>query len=202
MVLRTPLLVPIEPWDDYLARVSKRARREHRYAVKAHPNASYREVSMERPLLQRWMQVWAQQIVEGKRQTWTYSVERFVHERWRLFDIGVGVQPLLVCGDYCYAGPPLYEKEKTPYAAKFMWFGAIRWCAEHGLRWLDLGGGSQKTWRGLLEAPIVSYKWLYVQTDVRHHPERAPPWYSQACACGWRQLVERESACLRCASRR
>ena len=200
MVLRTPLLVRIEPWDDYLAHASRRCRREYRYALRAHPDAAYREVPLERTLLQRWMRVWEQQIVEGKHQKWTYSVERFEAERWRLFDVGFGVHPLLVCGDYCYAGPPLYEKDKTPFAAKLMWFGAIRWCSENGIRWLDLQGNGQKTWRGLLEQPHQSYKWLFVQPDVREHPELAEPWWSQCCLCGWRQLVVRESTCLRCAS--
>jgi hypothetical protein len=198
MVFRTPLLVRIEPWDEYLEHVSRRARREYRYAQAAHPDAAYREVPLERTLLQRWMDVWAEQIVEGKKQKWTYSVERFENEKWLLFDCGVGVHPLLVCDDYCYAGPPLYEKEKTPYAAKFMWFGAIRWCAENGVKWFDLGGGSQKTWRGLLEEPIESYKWIFVQTSIRRHPELAEPWWSQCCNCGWRQLVTKQEVCNGC----
>ena len=199
MLFRTPRLVKIEPWDDYLAHASKRTRREYRYACAAHPGDVYAEVPLERAELQHWMSVWERQIVEGKHQTWTYSVERFVDEGWRLFRCEAGVHPLLVCDEYCYAGPPLYEKEATPYAAKCMWFGAIRWCSENAVKWLDLQGPGAMTWRALLQNPDASYKWRYVSPEDRAHPELAAPWLSQCCACGWRQLVERESPCRHCA---
>lgn len=197
MLFRTPLLVPIEPWADYLEHVGRRARREYRYAQRAYPSVVYREIPLERAYLQRWMRVWEEQMVEGRHPRWTYTAEQFERERWRLFDVGIGVHPLLVCGDYCYAGPPLYDKTVHPHAAKLMWFGAIRWCAEHAIRWLDLQGPGRMTWRALLEHRDRSYKWLYVPSAARD-PARAQPWYSQCCPCGWRQLVERETVCGGC----
>lgn len=198
MLFRTPLLVPIEPWEAYLEHASKHARREYRHAAAAHPGCVYREIALERAYLQQWMLLWERQMVEGSHPRWTYSAEQFERERWRLFDVGVGVHPLLVCDDYCYAGPPLYDKAAHPHAAKLMWFGAIRWCAEHAIKWLDLQGPGRMTWRALLEQHDRSYKWLYVPSETRAHPERAEAWYSQCCPCGWRQLVIREGLCRGC----
>lgn len=197
MLFRTPLLVQIEPWEQYLEHVSKRARREYRLAIRAHADARYREVPLERTQLQHWMWLWEQQMVEGRHPRWSYTAERFEREHWRLFDVGVGVHPLLICGDYCYAGPPLYDKVAHPYAAKLMWFGAIRWCTENAIKWLDLQGPGRMTWRALLEQPNRSYKWLYVPQASRA-VALAQPWYSQCCPCGWRQLVEHETVCRGC----
>ena len=201
MVFRSPRLVRIEPFDDYLAHLGKRARREYRYAEHAYPLLSCAEVPLERAQIQRWMRLWEAQIVEGRHPTWTVSVDQFISEGWRWLVSDIGAQPLLVCGSYCYAGPPIYDKEQDPYAAKFHWFAAIRWCAELGLEWLDLQGPGRTNWRALLEQPDRSYKWLFVQRDIREHPERAEPWLSQCCPCGWRQLVVRESPCVQCSCR-
>lgn len=191
MLLRTPLLIQIEPWEQYLEHIGKRARREYRYAVRAHPDAVYRETALERTHLQRWMRLWEQQMVEGRHPRWTYTAEQFERERWRLFDVGVGVHPLLICDDYCYAGPPLYDKTAHPYAAKLMWFGAIRWCAENAIRWLDLQGPGRMRWNELKRDS--SYKWRYVPRGADSHP-----WYSQCCVCGWRQLVSYPQRCNGC----
>ena len=200
MAFRTPRLVRIEPWEQYLKNSSKRARREYRYAQRAHPE-EYREISLERSFLQRWMDVWEEQVVEGKHPKWIHAVDTFFEHKWRVLACDSGIHPLLVCGDYCYAGPPLYRKKETPYAAKFMWFGTIRWCAEQGIKWLDLQGPGRSgvlTWRKLLQEPDKSYKWLYVQPDIRENPDNAPAWISQCCPCGWRQLVVREGPCRGC----
>lgn len=192
MLLRTPLLVPIEPWEQYLEHISKRARREWRYASRSHPGACYREIPLERLQIQRWMQLWERQMVEGRHPRWTYSAEQFERERWRLFTVGIGVQLLLVCDDYCYAGPPLYDKLEHPYAAKLMWFGAIRWCAEHAIKWLDLQGPGRMRWNEIKRDS--HYKWLYVPRSFSN----AMPWYSQCCPCGWRQLVFQPKQCAGC----
>ena len=200
MVYRSPRLVRVEPFDDYLANVSKRARREWRYAQRAHAGETVAEIPLERAELQRWMSLWESQIVEGKNPKWTYSIDRFIAEGWRLLACSVAVHPLLVCGEYCYAGPPLYDKRTHPYAAKFMWFSAVRWCHEQGVRWLDLQGPGRTNWRALLENPDVSYKWMYIYKETKRNPMAAEPWYSQCCQCGWRQLVTSREACKRCQS--
>lgn len=199
MQFRSPRLVRLEPFDDYLAHVGRRSRREWRYAQRAHAGDTVAEIPLERTSLLPWMRLWEGQIVEGRHPTWTYDVERFIAERyWRLLACSIGVHPLLVCGDYCYAGPPLYDKRAHPYAAKWMWFNAIRWAHEQGLAWLDLQGPGQTNWRALLEQPDASYKFLYVQEDIRAHPELAEPWLSQCCPCGYRQLVIKQEACRGC----
>lgn len=199
MILKTPRLVRVEPFDDYLAHLSYSGRRKYRKT-----RGTYSEVPFDAELLARWMALWETQIVNGKRVKFRkYTPERYRREGWRLFRAEAALHPLLVCGDYCYGGPPLYDKREHPEMAARCWFGAIRWCAENGIAWFDLGGGSQKTWRGLLESPDRSYKWLYVQRDVKRNPILAQSWKVQVCReCGWRQLVYAENACSHMPSRR
>lgn len=198
MQFRSPRLVRLEPFDDYLAHIGRRARREYRYARSAHAGDSVAEIPLERASLSPWMQLWERQLVEGRHPKWTYTVEQFIAEGWRALACSVAVHPLLVCGNYCYAGPPLYDKRAHPYAAKWMWFNAIRWAYEQGLSWLDLQGPGRTNWRALLEQPDASYKWIYISKSVRTHPENQAPWLSQRCACGWRQLVVKATPCLGC----
>jgi hypothetical protein len=150
--------------------------------------------------LKEWMALWAQQIVERHYPRWTYTAEQFRDEGWRIVRCDHSLHPLLMCGDYCYAGPPLYDKRAHPLAARFMWFSSIRFAFEQGLQWFDLGGGDRKTWRKAVAERDESYKWQYVTRKVKEHPELEEPWYSQICPCGYRQLVLKEEPCRRCSS--
>lgn len=191
--MKTPLLVPIpETFDEYLASASKRCRHEYRRSQKH--GLTYREIPFDRDLVAHWMAVWERQVVKGKHPKWRkYTPERCQRLSedgiLRVFTVGIGLHMAEVCGDYVYSHPPLYDKSNP--IAKVMWFGLIEWCCGK-VRWLDLGGGSQKAWN---EIPRQGYKWLYVPKDIERKPLKV-----QVCGCGWRQLVVKPAACRRCAS--
>ena len=191
MQMKTPRLVRIEP--KYVENVPKRARYERKQALAQ--SLAFDCIDFDCGILDRYMRLWSVQI---KKPWGRYSVDRFERENWTLFASGSALHPVLICDDYAYAAAPMYDKTLHPWAAKFMWFSLIDWLIADGtVRWLDLGGGSQRTWRQLVENPDKSYKWLYVQRQYRD-PVNCRPWRSQVCRCGWRQLVERESSCRGC----
>jgi hypothetical protein len=151
----------------------------------------FSEIPFDRQMVTEWMRLWEQQIVYGKHPKWQKWTTPEIFEKLgvRVFFSGVALQMLEVCGEYAYAQPVLYDKVKNPWAAKFMWFKAIEWCCENGVKYLDLDGGRGKTWRQKLidhDGPL--YKWMYVPRAVKRHPERAPEWKVYVCGCGWRTL--------------
>ena len=191
MQLKTPRLVRIE--SDYPAHISKRARYERKQVF---DRSDFGHLGMDVPKLAYWMAVWERQIVDGRHPKWhRYTPEKFEAEGWTLYGNELGIHPILICDEYAYAGPPLYDKTRTPWMARFLWFHTID-ALDSIVSWLDLGGGSNGTWRDLLRNPDKSYKWLYVQPDLRKEP--APPWRVQVCQCGWRQLIYEPTQCARC----
>jgi hypothetical protein len=201
VILKTPRLVAIEP--DYVANISKKARYERKQSYQRGAGCLYSRCGPDREVLARFMAEWSRQI----RRPWgRYSVSRFITEGWSYFRAAtptstIALHPVLICDDYAYAAAPMYDKTSVPWAAKFMWFSLIDWLiAEGSVKWLDLGGGSGKTWRQLLSQPDRSYKWLYVSANDRRNASDARPWKVQVCRCGWRQLVVKVQPCKRCDS--
>jgi hypothetical protein len=159
-------------------------------------------VPFDRQQVAEWMALWEKQVVYGKHpkwQKWT-TPEIFEKHKVRVLFADIALQMLEVCGDYAYAQPVLYDKTKYPWVAKFMWFKAIEWCGQNGVKYLDLDGGRGKTWRQKLQAQDgPQYKWMYVPKYVKENPDEAPEWKVSVCSCGWRTLGA--DRCSRCASR-
>lgn len=199
MQLKTPRLLRLT--HDYVPSCGKRTRYERRKAFAAGAAESYRRLEFDRDRLAAFMELWTRQRVYGHKPHWhRYTPEKFEQEQWSLFGCENGLHPVLICDDYAYAGPPLYDKTRRPWMARYLWFKLIDWLIDEGkVKWLDFGGGQQKTWRQLLEDPDISYKWQYIPKGQRS-PAIAEPWRSQVCRCGWRQLVTEPSPCRKCSS--
>lgn len=199
MLYKTPRLLRLTA--DYVAISGKRTRYERRRAYAAGENTrqSYARLAFDCDRLAEFMALWTRQRVFGRRPQWhRYTPEKFEREHWSVFGCALGLHPVLICDSYAYAGPPLYDKVRHPWLAKFLWFKLIDWLIdEDRVQWLDFGGGSQKTWQGLLETPDESYKWQYIPKSQRD-PAHARPWRVQLCRCGWRQLVTEAEPCRGC----
>ncbi len=198
--IKTPLLIPIpDDFPTYLASVSKSARYEYRVAVKACAELQYKEIPFDREMVEEWMNLWSRQVVYGKRIIWAPWTTPKIFEQLgvKVFFASKAMQMLEICDDYAYAQPVMYDKIKNPHVAKFMWFELIKWCCGR-VKYLDLDGGNNKTWRQALKNKKASYKWLYVPKEIKNNPDAAPEWIVFACACGWKTLGE--DRCSRCAS--
>jgi hypothetical protein len=154
------------------------------------------------------MGLWEQQTVFGKKASWQqWTPAKAEAIGVRVFSAGIAVQMAEVYDDYVYAWPVLYDKEKYPWVAKFMWFKLIEWCCENDIKYLDLDGGKGKTWRERLmtrqAGEKAGYKWKFVPKIVKENPNDAPQWIVFVCNCGWKSLSESLSEsfsrCSRCA---
>ena len=163
------------------------------------------------PALDHFMKLWERQEVGGKSPEWAFGIDYFQGqwERGRLLvfyasnadDDVLSVHPVEQHGFYVYAHPPLYDKGKHPQLAKFMWFNLMRWACENGIEHVDLGGGSNGTWRDCAAAHLngpFQYKWLYVPKDSKRHPDEEPPYVQMRCECGNKQLILGPEPCRDC----
>lgn len=205
---RTPLLVPVdEPFDKYISRLTKPAKKNYRKAIKSW-ELDYLNIQYKRDLVQWFMALWEQQNVFGRKPAWTVGIDRVdqLAERNAItFFVATNgnaiyaLHPVEIYGDYAYAWPVLYDK--THDIATFCWFKTIQALCESEIKHFDLGGSFHGTWVDLLKQPddpILNYKWRYVPKDVKEDPDGQPPWERLDCSCGAKQIVIGRTGCKFC----
>jgi hypothetical protein len=194
-VHRTPLLVDVRSgtFDAYIRSLAKTGRKNYKHVEKVNADLVFAQVGFDPQQVRRFMDLWEQQEVEGRRRQWAFGIGfvEMLHRRGQLlcFTVSRRDAPHAVLalhfiekhGDYAYCHPPMYDKDVhiDRSIAKYMWFRLIEWSlANPGLSWLDLGGGDNGSWRDLLlnKDQHEGYKWLYVAEAVKEAPGDAPPY--------------------------
>lgn len=177
-------------FQTYLKSLSKHARKDYSYVQKHNQDLTYEKVDFDLELVRRFMGIWETQLIRGKTVTWAFPVEHIADLATRgellLFRAIRDHEPLAVHfvqlrSGYIECHPPMYDKVHSKrYLAKYMWFNLIKYCMEHNLGPLDMGGGP-KSWREHIvrraEFPNPQYKWIYVPEHVKQHPELQRNYY-------------------------
>jgi len=193
MERKTPLLVPINgTFEKYVSGISRKGRKEYRRVMKLNERLEYKEVVFHKPLIEKFMDIWAHQLVRGRQIGWAFDLchvqELDSRGLLRCFVAYENGEPIAAHfveqhGTYIECHPPMYDKEKYlgRSLAKFMWFSLIKKVHEDNCEeWLDLGGGDRGTWREFIASRHAHanprYKWLYVPERVKDHPEEQKPW--------------------------
>ena len=183
----TPLIVDTSvPFDEYVASLSKSARKNYKYVQKHNADLKYTAVPFHKPDVERFMQVWGEQRIHGnERVVWAFDichVQQLDREGvLRVFQASKDGEILAMHFVEQYEGyvechPPMYDKRHNDrYLAKYMWFSLIRYASENGWGFLDLGSGDRGTWRELVrdrkQYPRIGYKWAYIPQHVKDNPE-------------------------------
>lgn len=176
--------------EDYIASLSKKARKNYHAVMKANPTTVYEEILFEEELVQDFMSLWEQQLIRGEKRQWAFGVDHV-----RDLD-NKGLLHVFVATDsdgsivsahfveehdgYIEAHPPMYDKErhKGRSLAKFMWFNLMMWGVDNKIRFIDMGGGSEPDWREMIrnrdKYPNPAYKWIYVPKAVKDNPNNQP----------------------------
>jgi len=192
-VHRTPLLIDVRTgtFDAYLRSLAKTGRKNFKHVEKVNSDVTYSHVEFDRAQVQRFMDLWEQQEVEGKKRQWAFGTGflELLNQRRQLLCFTatrtgppqeiLGLHFIEKHGDYAYCHPPMYDKDdhSDRSIAKYMWFRLIEWAlADPALGWLDLGGGDNGSWRDLLinRDQHEGYKWLYVPDAIKNAPSDAP----------------------------
>ena len=177
----------VKNFEDYIQSLSRPARKNYRYAQKHNADLKYSEVPYDGEEMERWMKLWEQQLIRGKRVTWAFGrgyLEDSLREgRLLCFAADKGNERIAMHfvekrDGYVECHPPMYDKEKYAhrYLAKFMWFSLIKWAMEEreDIKVLDFGGGGEPDWREMIihrdKYPNPAYKWMYVPYKVKSNP--------------------------------
>lgn len=172
-------------FDDYIASLSKKARKQYKYVQKNNADLSYDEIPYDEEMVGRYMALWSNQLVRGNPIEWAFPVGTVTDWAQRgelkVFRSELALQFIQKRNGYWDCHPPLYEKtpeNQRRYLAKYMWFNLIRHAHRHSLI-LNLGGGPDD-WREHIrrraEFPNPRYKWAYVPEAIKNNPELAPPY--------------------------
>jgi hypothetical protein len=191
----TPLIVDtsVATFEKYIASLSAHARKDWTYTRKHNADLVYEEVPYSPPEVEKYMNIWGQQIIHGNEEVrWGFGIghvtELFEKGVLRVFRAKQGDEVksmhfVELHVDYIEAHPPMYDKKKDSkrYMAKFMWFNLIKWAIEHNVHWVDLGSGDRGTWKELVtnreQYKRIAYKWLYIAEETKKHPEREQPYF-------------------------
>lgn len=211
MQLRTPLLAKTQPkFKDYLASLTKSARHNYRAAMRENEGRRYVRIPYHEHTIEHFMGLWERQEVDGKHPRWVFGPEYFKNQdaigSLRLFVVLeheslIGMHPTEKHGRYIYSHPPCYDKARHPELARFMWFELMQWACENGVDYVDLGGGSNGTWRDCAKARVngpFAYKWRYVPKTAKENPEDELPFVQMRCECGSKQITVSPLPCRRC----
>lgn len=172
-------------FKDYIASLSKHARKDYAYVTKHNKDLTYKNVPFVRDEVEGFMRLWARQLVRGKPIEWAFGVG-YLESLYNTNDL------LLFAADkgnervamhfiqrrigFWECHPPMYDKGfgNERYLAKFMWFNLIRYATENNLGILDLGGGLDN-WHEMIarrnQFLNPKYKWIYVPEDVKQNPQ-------------------------------
>lgn len=170
-------------FDEYLSYLSKPAKKNYKFAQKHNQAAIYGRHEFLKTWLQKWMDLWGQQLIRGERRPFAFTVDALDGKNIICFSAVefhgvIAVQFVEVIDGYMNCHPVMYEKEKYAdrYLSKFMWFNLIKWAIENGIEIVDLGGGNDDDWREMIRTreqyPNPAYKWLYVPQFVKLNPEK------------------------------
>lgn len=168
---------------EYLASLSKSARKNWRFAYKNNPLVTYGEIHFNVPMVQGWMDLWSEQLIRGEKRQWAFRADALIGKNIICFHAKeegkkvIAVQFVEVIDGYMNCHPVMYDKEKYSerYLSKFMWFHLIRWAIEHEIKIVDLGGGNDDDWHEMIRTreqyPNPAYKWMYVPGFVKFKPK-------------------------------
>lgn len=186
MIYGTPLLVETNrKFKDYIKSLGKAARKNYKYVQKHNADLTYKETMFHKPDMERFMQLWSEQLIHGNEPVrWAFGVGHVeeLNDKGVLCVFQASLDGKVIAmhfvekyGEYVEAHPPMYDKKNNNrYLAKFMWFNLLRWCCNNDTRFLDLGSGNRGTWRELLnnrrQYKRIRYKWMYVPEEVKNNP--------------------------------
>lgn len=184
--------------QEYIASLSRKARKNYRAVVKRNPFTVYTELEYVPEMVEDFMKLWEQQLIRGERRQWAFGIDHVtaLHQRGVLKLFGALDVERAFAGDmegsvvalhfvenhngYVECHPPMYDKEKYKgrSLAKFMWFHLMMWGVEHNIAFMDMGGGSEPNWREMVrnraKYPNPAYKWVYVPKEVKDNPDKQP----------------------------
>lgn len=180
----------VKNFKDYLKSLSKSARKNYRYVAKNNKDLEYKLIPFGREKVAGFMDMWEYQLIRGHARRWAFGVEYpekvEAKGRLRCFVAVRGGEELSMQfvenhDGYIECHPPMYDKTKYSdrYLAKFMWFNLIRHAIESpDMDWVDIGGCGDDPWPKVIKNrhnyPHNEYKWKYVPTGVKEHPEKQP----------------------------
>jgi hypothetical protein len=209
----TPLLINVHAgtFDEYVKSLSKSGRKNFSYVQKANIDLAYARVQYQPALIQRFMDLWEKQKIDGSTRSWAFGLGfvEFLEMRGHLmcFAATLRTEPSEILalhfvekhGCYVICHPPMYDKEAHShrYIAKYMWFRLIEYClAAPSIDWLDLGGGHNGSWRDLLlnRDKIGGYKWHYVPESTKAAASTAPQYTVDTSVFPYRRRLCLESA--------
>jgi len=211
--MHTPLIVDTSTsFERYIERLSKSSKKNYKATVKRTREYKFSETPYNNVLMYAFIKLWERQIVYGSHPRWSLSMWEMDSLGLTMFKIEkdgiVAIHAIEKCDDYAYAHPPLYDKH-TPELARYIWFNTIKWCCDHDVNNLDLGGLSGRDWPTLIRQRHdkslmrLRYKWSYVPKDVKDNPDSQQSYYQLRCGCGWKQLsLTKNSLCNRCTRER
>lgn len=168
-------------FEQYIASLSKKARKNYKYAKKHNENVVYEEVPFSREEVKHWMELWERQLIKGQYKRWAFPVEALEGKNIKCFRATEG-EPIAFqfveeTDGYVNCHPVMYEKDRysSRYLSKFMWFSLMGWAIAHASI-VDLGGGIDESWREMIkrreEFPNPLYKWIYVPREVKDNPDK------------------------------
>jgi hypothetical protein len=192
-VHRTPLLIDVRTgtFDDYVSSLAKTGRKNFKAVEKANADLTYARVDFDPAQVWRFMQLWEQQEVEGRKRQWAFGMGflELLQQRGQLLCFAarrrdppqdtLALHFIEKHGAYVFCHPPMYDKDdhSDRSIAKYMWFRLVEYAlSDPDIAWLDLGGGDNGSWRDLLvnRDQHEGYKWLYVPEAVKEAPAQAP----------------------------
>jgi hypothetical protein len=145
--VKMPVIIPLSrfsTFDEYLAALSANKRSEYRRAMRDY-SISWEIVPFDRDLVERFMDLWSQQLVYGKRIRWKFNVDKV--DEWakegNLLVFKGGEVALQFARKKIEGGldlnPVMYEKTGNSRLPKYMTFKLIQYIIENKLGDLDLG---------------------------------------------------------------
>lgn len=189
-------------FEEYLASLSRKAKKEHARIIKLYGRADYYEWyawddhhNFPIDEVRHFMSLWEQQLIRGKHVQWAFPVEYisdlFQRGELKLFSLNLDGEQVALHfiqkrDGYWECHPPMYDKTRFPSLAKIMWFMLIHYAISNRLGVLDLGGGPDD-WREHIrnraEYPNPRYKWLYVPERAKRDPESEPAFIIERPLC-------------------
>ena len=192
----TPLLISVDydRYEDYIARLSKSAKKNHRYCKKHNEDLRYSRCAFDPNMIKYFMDVWEQQLIRGQKRQFAYPREYI--DFWNdhgILECFVAYVPaenhtmhVIAChfvkryGSYIYCEPPMFDKtlHNDRYLAKYMWFNLIEhYINDQTAFWIDMGGGDRGTWKDFVKTreehrERTGYKWAYVPQEVKDNPDK------------------------------
>lgn len=175
-------------FEDYIASLSKSARKNFKHVSKLYDRFPYREVTFDRAEVEFFMRLWAKQLVRGKPIKWAYGVG-YVENLWlkgrlKIFKAENRALHFIVKEEnFWTAEPPLYDKCNNELGT-WLWFQLFKFAIENKLEPLNMGGGVDE-WRVMLrmrkEFPNPAYKFRFVPQSAKDNPDSEPDYFIDQC---------------------